>query len=341
VSEELITYYQKSDIRPGYRTDHSLINLSLDLSPIKYGKGFWKFNNSLLKDIEFSARIKEHINEIKTQYAISPYDLNNINQIPSSDLQLTINDQLFLGVLMMEIRGETIKYASEKNKRKRGRENLLQKDIQNLEEEFSRSNNRDVLENIETKKTEVEEIRKEKMEGVMLRSKARWIEYGEKPTKYFINLEKRNRVNKTIVHLQNSNDADIRSHEQIMDEIFNFYSKLYDCNDNNLNLEEFDHHLSNSDFPPLAQEQLDKLKGILTRQEVLTVLKKMPNNKSPGSDGFTVEFWKFFFCDLGDFLVRSLNYAYESDELSVTQRLGLITLLPKGNKPKIGAQLLC
>jgi hypothetical protein len=104
--------------------------------------------------------------------------------------------------------------------------------------------------------------------------------------------------------------------------------------DDNVNVEEFDHHLSKSDFPPLTQEKLQKIEGILTRQEILTVLKKMPNNKSPGSDGFTVEFWKFFFHDLGDFLVRSLNYAYESGELSVTQRLGLITLLPKGNKPK-------
>ena len=60
----------------------------------------------------------------------------------------------------------------------------------------------------------------------------------------------------------------------------------------------------------------------------------MSNNKSPGSDGFTVEFWKFFFKDLGEFLLRSINYAYESGELSVTQRLGIITLLPKGNKPK-------
>ena len=37
---------------------------------------------------------------------------------------------------------------------------------------------------------------------------------------------------------------------------------------------------------------------------------------------------------MGIFLLRSLNYAYENGELSITQRLGIITLLPKGDKPK-------
>ena len=60
----------------------------------------------------------------------------------------------------------------------------------------------------------------------------------------------------------------------------------------------------------------------------------MSNNKSPGYDGFTVEVFKFFWNDLGYFLVRSLNYALHKGELSVTQKLGVITCIPKGNKDK-------
>ena len=33
------------------------------------------------------------------------------------------------------------------------------------------------------------------------------------------------------------------------------------------------------------------------------------------------------------FIVYSLNYEYDIGELSVTQKLGIITCLPKGNKP--------
>ena len=37
----------------------------------------------------------------------------------------------------------------------------------------------------------------------------------------------------------------------------------------------------------------------------------MKNNKSPGSSGFNVEFFKFFWKDLGTFLVNSINHAIQ------------------------------
>ena len=151
---------------------------------------------------------------------------------------------------------------------------------------------------------------------------------------FFINLEKRNSVNKTITHLQRSNGEVIREQSHILEETLNYYTKLYESKDNNTHLEDFDKNISRSDFPTLTESQMHQLDGLLTSKELLIALKKIPNNKSPGSDGFTAEFWKFFFKDLGDFLLRSINYAYKSGELSVTQRLGIITLLPKGNKPK-------
>ena len=61
----------------------------------------------------------------------------------------------------------------------------------------------------------------------------------------------------------------------------------------------------------------------------------MKNNKSPGLDGFTVEFFKFFWVDIGAFILRSINYGYRNGSLSVTQKQGLITCLPKPNKSRL------
>jgi len=61
----------------------------------------------------------------------------------------------------------------------------------------------------------------------------------------------------------------------------------------------------------------------------------MRNNSAPGNSGFTVSFYKFFWTDIGHFIVRLLNYAFESGELSVTQKQGVITCIPKGNKDKL------
>ena len=60
----------------------------------------------------------------------------------------------------------------------------------------------------------------------------------------------------------------------------------------------------------------------------------MANNKSPGSDGFTTEFYKVFWNRIGHFVVRSLNYGYTIGEFSVTQKQGIITCIPKEGKSK-------
>ena len=60
----------------------------------------------------------------------------------------------------------------------------------------------------------------------------------------------------------------------------------------------------------------------------------MKHDKSPGISGFTTEFFKVFWKQLGYFVLRSANEGFENGELSVTQRLGLTTCISKENKPR-------
>ena len=45
-------------------------------------------------------------------------------------------------------------------------------------------------------------------------------------------------------------------------------------------------------------------------------------------------FIKIFWKDIGNFVLESLNESFNTGELSITQKQGVITLLPKGNKPR-------
>ena len=76
------------------------------------------------------------------------------------------------------------------------------------------------------------------------------------------------------------------------------------------------------------------MKGKITYAELLQALKQMKNDKSPGLDGYTAEFYKFFGADLGIFLLRSINYGYETGSLSITQKQGVITCLPKSDRDR-------
>jgi hypothetical protein len=58
----------------------------------------------------------------------------------------------------------------------------------------------------------------------------------------------------------------------------------------------------------------------------------LKNRKSPGSDGFTVDFYKFFWKDIGAFVFRSLYFGYETGHFSQFQTQGVITCIPKESK---------
>ena len=63
-------------------------------------------------------------------------------------------------------------------------------------------------------------------------------------------------------------------------------------------------------------------------------MKMCRTDASPGSSGFTGGFFKLFWRNLKYFVVNSLNYAFETGNLSVSQKLGIIILLPKPEKDK-------
>ena len=58
------------------------------------------------------------------------------------------------------------------------------------------------------------------------------------------------------------------------------------------------------------------------------------NHKTPGNNGLTVEFYKFFWPEIGLLLVDSLSYAYFHGELSTTQKQAVITLIEKKDKDR-------
>ena len=91
VSESLLDFCREENVVPGFRSDHSAASLSLIFKKIQKGKTFWKFNSSLLKDINFVNEIKASILCIKKQYAATPYNLENLDLIENEHFQTVLN----------------------------------------------------------------------------------------------------------------------------------------------------------------------------------------------------------------------------------------------------------
>ena len=87
---------------------------------------------------------------------------------------------------------------------------------------------------------------------------------------------------------------------------------------------------------PLSEAEDQQLcDGPITDAECLSAVKDFKKCKTPGTDGFPAEsFYQFFWPELRTEMLASFHFAFQSGSLSISQRRGVIALIPKKNKDK-------
>ena len=96
------------------------------------------------------------------------------------------------------------------------------------------------------------------------------------------------------------------------------------------NLEEMDKLLERYKLLRLNQKEIENMNRSITRNEMKTVIKNLPTNKSPGPDGFTGKFYQTFREELTPVLKLFQRIA-EGGTLSNSYE-ATITLTPKPDK---------
>jgi len=302
------------------KTDHKPIDIIITFENfVKRGPGFWKFNNQLLYDNEYTRQVKQLISDLKVNYH-------------------TLEDKgLKWDIIKCEIRGFTVKYS-------KNRSRCIKKNISNLEKEQIKltdllnnsPQDENILKCLNDVHNELEQINNEVTKGSIIRSRAIWSEEGEKNSKYFLGLEKRNYKNKCISKLINDNGKEITDHDQILKMEKEFYEELFKSKSiNNLNTDESKElFFKEEDITKLNEDQKEECEGIIRMDECVNALKCMKNGKTPGLDGYHCEVYNFFWQDIKYLVLDSINYAYHSGSLSIDQRRGIITLTPKSGKDR-------
>ena len=99
----------------------------------------------------------------------------------------------------MELRAKNVRNSKEKRCKLGNKEEALQKELQEIDFKICNGDffEQDTLEKFEGAKEELKRLHERRGKEAMFRSKMKWVEQGEKPTKYFHNLEKKN-YEKTI-----------------------------------------------------------------------------------------------------------------------------------------------
>ena len=312
ISNNLVNFVSKTEIKSGYNTDHSIITLNVNFVKIDKGPGVFKINNSILLQNEYQKIIKNSIKNIV-------------------DINKDCNPNTLWELIKGSCRNETIKYTTFKKKKDLEKETALKSEIEQLETQIintNQINNINQIKNeLDNKKHELNDLIDKKINGILLRSKANLIEHNEKNSKYFSNLEKKRAESKIITKLT-INGTVTANQKLIRNEQKKFYESLYsktETSESTINF--FDNHVNK-----LNDIEQSTCEGILSEYECGIALKQMNNCKSPGSDGITTEFYKIFWQDIKTFFVNSINYSFEKHSLTDLQKQGLITLLPKTDK---------
>ena len=290
---------------------------SCSFLPRTRGSAFYKLNVSLLKDKNYISLIKQHIHKTKN-------DPSYTYLTPHSRWEL----------IKAEVKAVSQQYSKFLQTNKHNESVILQGNLETIEKRLSKDPKNYEAQQERThivKRLEILEL--EKTKGAQIRAGIKWIEEGEKCTKFFLNLEK-SRAEGNTINILTKEDGDVLTSEKdIMMEIRRYYENLYKENNNeNIATEETRKFAKDLNVPILSEQQKLESELNLAENEIHAAMMSMNTGSAPGSDGIGLSWYQMFWEDIKKEFMESLEYSHQIGRLSPTQRQGTISLIHKGKE---------
>lgn len=312
ISSPLLNSIAEVDISPSFRSDHSMLKLSLQTnSATKRGPGLWKFNSMLLKDSDYVNLLKTKIEEFGQKY---------LNQVDKS---------LKWELIKYDIRGVTIDYCKRKAKERREAKVALADLVTSLEHKLCRDTSVDIAQQYQNAKHDLENIITQESQSAAFLARVDYLEFNEKNSSFFAKQAQKTFAKKSIANLVTEDGQPLSGAREISTELVNFYERLYASKGIDQDLQK---SFLKAGVNTLTEDDKEICEKAITVEELEVALRLLPNGKTPGSDGLSTDFYKFWWPYIGDFIFDSFTYAVRLGHLSIDQRRGVISLLPKKGK---------
>ena len=300
-SVSLNAQVEKVDSHYAPFTDHHGTTLTLRTHEIKTGKGIWKMNSSQISKPEYRVVFEQFWGEWQEK----KQDFSDIS--------------IWWDIGKTKIKNLTRNFCIEQNFAEQSKLINLEREITRLQN--SMSDPEKLLELQERHNI----ILSERAAGAKIRSRLQWWEEGEKSSKFFHNLEKRNAKNKAWDKILDEKGKLIYGTKNVQDRQVRFYKDLFTSQKVNP-----DHsYFLGKKISQLSKKSKENLEKEIKKEEIFKAIKKMPGNKSPGQDGLIIEFYRLFWDLIGDDLLEVYLSGLNKKELSYSQYLSLIVLLYK------------
>lgn len=165
------------------------------------------------------------------------------------------------------------------------------------------------------------------------KSKLHWLQVGDRNNKYFHNSVKERQTNNAIYEILNPQGISLTSTADIKGEATRFFSELLNHQPDDFlgcSVERLQELLP---FRCSVQQQ-ELLTATVSSTEVKSTLFAMPSNKSPGPDGFTVEFFKSSWSIVGADFTCAVQSFFQYGFLPKGINSTILTLIPKRTDAK-------
>ncbi|XP_072955996.1 uncharacterized protein [Typha angustifolia] len=164
------------------------------------------------------------------------------------------------------------------------------------------------------------------------RSRLRWVNEGDRNSKYFHLLATISRQRNRIPGVLNTNDNSVQKTKGVGRLFSNFYKNLWGPEANTTPPRD-----EWPELPRLSLEDAQQLKAPVSHEEIKTALWSLPRGKAPGLDSLHAEvyiqYWEF----MGGSLLKAVNHFFTSASLPIRWGKTFITLIPKRDHPTMAA----
>ena len=299
-------------INYGIQSDHSIVELTLKIDNYQRGAGIWKLNNKILLNTEYQEGISVAVEDA-------------IAGVPLGDDEL----------IWIEIKRACIEYSKSFTKSLARSNRIELHDLYKVKSDLMNelyktiSDQKTIQDSIKEIDISINRKETEKTEASIFRSRCQWVNEGERNSKFFFGLEKRNYMNKNLKCVVGKDGKVTYKQKEILNMQTSFYKELY-TNDRNV---EFKLKREDSD-PQIDVTQKEYCEADISFDEIFDAVMTLKSNKCPGCDGLTPEFYRTFFGILKKPLYNMYKHAFKRKRLPLSTRRGVISLLPKGQKDR-------
>ena len=251
---------------------HRILSFNIK-SPNEKGRGYYKMNTSILKDVRYKKIVEETLLEIEQQQ---------------------IEDEIKKWeIFLLTVKAKTILYCQDKNKIKRSLKEKIRNQVMEIEETPLDLQKENISAKYNYLKQKLKEIEEKEIEGYKTRTKyLPTYEKGEAVIAFYSNIEERKFSKNIIGQLAETKDGKIYAdNKNIMNIATKFYTNLYTPSKVNTKTQE---RILGNIKCKVTQEQRQTLDAPITLEEIKKAVFQMQTGKSPGLDGIPIEFYQEF-----------------------------------------------